>query len=168
MTVPLVIWGIFNWNEKRQLLKHNVIWFFCSTQTTNERKEPLRIGFMVSCSFSVPRRLELLLRLQHKWVCCILYSAKTFPKFIFEMKVQVQLSMKKGTRNNMLKFFGNSSLHLTPCPSEERAHKTLPEELRHIRWLQVGLPLTKHSPFSWVGGWGVKQSYKQARLKKMF
>lgn len=122
----------------------------------------------VSCSFSVPRRLELLLRLQHEWVCCISYSVKTFPKLFFEMKVQVQLSTEKGTRNNMLKFSGDISSHLTPCLSEGRAHKTLPEELRHIRRLQVGLPLPTHSSFSWVKGRGLKQSYKQARLKKMF
>lgn len=81
------------------------------------------------------------------------------------MKVQVQLSIEKGTKNNMLKLRGDISSHLTLCSSEKRAHRTLPKELRHIRQLQVAvLAYTFFFSQGWTGGF--KQSFKQARLKK--
>lgn len=170
MTFPLWIWGKFNLNEKRQLLKNKVIWFcfcFCSTQAIKGKKAPLRIGFTeASHPFSVPGLLEVPLSLQcGKRCAAFLILWKHFQSPSFGMKVQVQLSIEKDTRSNMLKLPGDISSHLTPHPSKERVG-TLPKELRRSRSYKL-FCLSNYSSYSWGWGRGLKQIINRWDGKEM-
>lgn len=134
------------------------------------KKGPLRIGFtQASHSFSAPRWLELLLRLQHgKWCAAFRLLWKHFQSRSFEMKVQVQLSIEKGTGSNRLKLPCDISPHLTPRPSAEQAHRTLPEELRSSRQYSL-VPPCLHTHFSaGVGVGGQRKVINRQDWNKCF
>lgn len=128
MTFPLIIWGTFNWNEKRQLLKHKVIWFFCFTQTINEKKSLRVLNSWGRPQLFCPSLtwVTTLIATQ-EGVCCIAHSVKTFPKPFLWNESTSSIKHRKGTGSNMLKIPSDISSHLTQCTSEEQEHRILSE-----------------------------------------
>lgn len=146
------------------LLKHKVIWFFSLFYINNKwKKEPPRTGFMEgSCSFFfVFHWLQWLLRLHHgKGRAAFRILWKHFQSHSLGMKVQVQLSIENGTRSNMLQIPSDISSRSTQRPSEERLHRTLPEELRSIRHLPT------HPSFLLGGGGGTQAKLQTVKATK--
>lgn len=129
MTFPLVIWGKFNWKEQRQLLK-KVIYIYIYTYayicilfyTNNKKKNPLRIGLLGKAA---PSSLFVVDAGDFfRWCAAFHIPWKHSQSYAFEMEVQVQLSIEKGTGSNMLKLLRDISSPLTPCPQRSHVENT--------------------------------------------